>query len=212
MRTELKDGEQVVLEIRKHWFVLVSSMVFLLAAITAVFFVLYKGTDGFNIALVVLALAVFNFIYRFYDRNLNIWAVTNMRVIDEWGVFSHNAKESPLDKIHNVSYEQSLAGRIFGFGDVKIQTAAEQGATVNRFVMSPKMLKNTIVECQDSYKELLVNQEAEKMFSAIKSHDSAAASQDGTKECPYCAEIIKAKAKICRFCGRELDPEAEEVD
>ena len=25
-----------------------------------------------------------------------------------------------------------------------------------------------------------------------------------TKECPYCAEIIKKKAIICRFCNREI--------
>ncbi|MBW2646369.1 MAG: zinc ribbon domain-containing protein, partial [Deltaproteobacteria bacterium] len=25
-----------------------------------------------------------------------------------------------------------------------------------------------------------------------------------TKECPYCAEIIKARAKVCKHCNREL--------
>jgi hypothetical protein len=25
-----------------------------------------------------------------------------------------------------------------------------------------------------------------------------------TRACPYCAETIKAKAKVCRFCGRDV--------
>ncbi|RPI36371.1 MAG: zinc ribbon domain-containing protein, partial [Nitrospiraceae bacterium] len=25
-----------------------------------------------------------------------------------------------------------------------------------------------------------------------------------TMECPYCAEIIKIRAKICKHCGKEL--------
>jgi len=28
---------------------------------------------------------------------------------------------------------------------------------------------------------------------------------DDTKQCPFCAETIKAKARFCRFCGRNLE-------
>jgi hypothetical protein len=27
-----------------------------------------------------------------------------------------------------------------------------------------------------------------------------------TRKCPHCAEIIKAEAKVCRFCGRDVEP------
>jgi len=50
-----------------------------------------------------LALARIGIVYwliRYYSWKVNIWVVTNFRVIDESGLMNHFAKESPLDKIN----------------------------------------------------------------------------------------------------------------
>jgi DNA-directed RNA polymerase subunit RPC12/RpoP len=26
------------------------------------------------------------------------------------------------------------------------------------------------------------------------------------RECPYCAELILAKARVCKHCGRDVEP------
>ncbi len=112
-------------------------------------------------------LATIYFLIKYAGWKVNIWVVTNYRVIDEAGLLSHYAKESPLEKINNISYDQNILGRIFNFGHVEIQTAAEIGATDYYNVNHPKKLKDTITLAQSEFKNIQAGNQAMQMAAAL---------------------------------------------
>ncbi len=199
MRTPLRKDEQILFETHKHWYVLILPFLISLAVLVLSFY-LFTILTEFQIWYILFPiLAVIYFIYKYYSWKFDLWVVTNYRVIDEFGVFSINSKESPIDKINNVSYQQSLLGRIMGFGDVQIQTAAEMGETSYANISRPQQLKEALSNAQELYKEYQMNKQAFKFADAVDGEVG-----EEMKECPYCAEKIKAKAKVCRYCKREL--------
>jgi len=160
MKTKLKNEEKVVLEIKLHWFTLVLS--FLIALVLTVGGILI---GGFGLLLSIIGILIF--VYKLIERNNNLWIVTNFRIIDEKGVLSNNSKESPLEKINNVSYHQSFWGKIFNYGNVQIQTAAEIGATTYSMLENPKLLKDTITQMQEEYKQTQITKQATELANAI---------------------------------------------
>ena len=169
MKTQLKKDEKIILETKLHWFTMVVPFLILVAGI--VIGILLLRTSGYFL-LITLAAALY-FYYKIVERNNNIWAVTNLRIVDEYGVFSNNSKESPLDKINNVTYNQSLWGKIFGFGNVQIQTAAEIGSTNYSFVQNPDKLKDSITRMQEEYKDSRILKQAAELASAMTAGQQA---------------------------------------
>lgn len=163
MRSQLKKDEKLLIIIRRHWIQLVLPF-FAWLAITVLLFLFAPVKIALILALI---LAVYP-AYTYIEWKNNLWAVTNMRVIDEAGFFSRYSKESPLDKINNVEYDQSVWGRMLGYGDVEIQTAAEMGDSTNMMIHDPKLLKDTITHAQEEYKAGQIRNQAMQLATAIR--------------------------------------------
>ncbi len=164
MRTQLKINEKEILMIRKHWIVLFDPIFWLLLSIIAL--ISLEVSQSF-VYLFVIGIFSIWFFFKIFVRKADIWVVTSLRIIDEHGVFSRNSKETPLEKINNVSYSQSLIGRLFDYGHIQIQSAAESGMTIHRFVERPKILKNTITQYQEYYKQEQIKQQANSITSSV---------------------------------------------
>ena len=162
MRSKLKTDEKLLLIIRRHWIKLVPPFLAWLLLTIALLWWLHNG-----IAFIIIIVAALYPAIEYINWKYNLWAVTNMRVVDESGYFTRYSKESPLDKINNVEYDQTLWGRIFGYGDVDIQTAAELGETSYKLIHHPKLLKDTITHAQEEYKRIQITSQATQLAQAI---------------------------------------------
>ena len=170
MRTVLKKDEKKLIIIRQHWLKLVLPFfAWLMLAILLIVFI-----KNYRVDFIIILLTALYPMVEYINWKNNLWCVTNLRVVDESGFFTRYSKESPLDKINNVEYNQSIWGRLFGFGDVDIQTAAELGETTYNLIHHPKLLKDTITHAQEEYKKMQITSQATQLAEAIARTNIAA--------------------------------------
>jgi Bacterial PH domain/Short C-terminal domain len=150
-RNLLSRGEEVVHESRQHWFAIIArTWIWILIAIVALALVIFlvSGTEAFLnetidqvvtlLAIVGLLLAIGYVGFVFWDWRNQEWLITTRRVIRAEGVLNKQMSDSNLEKINDARLDQSVFGRIFGFGTLDILTAAEEavgGSNVADFPM-----------------------------------------------------------------------------
>jgi uncharacterized membrane protein YdbT with pleckstrin-like domain len=203
MRTPLQKGEQILLVTHTSWVKLIVPVLVALAGLVASYFIGF--TDNYGWIAAVLGPLYFVIVY--FAWKANIWVVTNYRVIDEAGLLNHFAKESPLEKINNVSYDQTIWGRILNFGHVEIQTAAEVGATDYYNVHRPKKLKDTITLAQAEYKNLQLANQAQYMANAMSTQQAQAGEVNYTS--PSSHNIASELEKLHQLRQQDIISEEE---
>ncbi len=178
MRTPLQKDEKVLLVNYSSWVALIYPALFTVAAIAGAVFIGFFQHYGWALAL----LGIVVFVVKYLQWRAYIWVVTNQRVIDEVGLISHFAKESPLEKINNVSYSQTAWGHIFNYGNVEIQTAAQVGATIYNNVSNPKRLKETITQAQSDFENERGMRQATQIARAMGGKNTGAAAEGISQE------------------------------
>lgn len=89
----------------------------------------------------ILAIAMF---ILFLDWLCINYYLTNFRLIEERGIIGKRIMSIWLDKIQDITLSFGILGRIFGFGNLEIQSAGTYGKIVFDFLPKPKKLQEKI--------------------------------------------------------------------
>lgn len=141
----LNAGEQVVLDLRPHWWYFARQGAALVVAILiAVISLVFLPAPVMLAAAVLLAGTLIWFGWHYLQwTNIN-FVVTTDRLIDRQGVFNRTGIEIPLERVNTVLFHQTLFERIIGSGDLVIESAAEQGAQPVPNIRKPLQVQNEI--------------------------------------------------------------------
>ncbi len=112
-------GERVVYRTRLHWLVYAMPVLFIAVVLLPIAWFLANGRWQ-GVAWVPLALAPFVLLPSIVKRQSSDFAVTNKRVMMKAGVFTTRSVELLLNKIEAIAVNQSLPGRLFGYGDIVV--------------------------------------------------------------------------------------------
>jgi uncharacterized membrane protein YdbT with pleckstrin-like domain len=90
--------------------------------------------------------AAFSFVMTvvFLDWICTKYHLTTMRLIEERGIIGKRIRSIRLDKVQDVTCKFGILGRIFGFGDIEIESAGTYGKIVFGSLPSPQRLQGEI--------------------------------------------------------------------
>jgi uncharacterized membrane protein YdbT with pleckstrin-like domain len=156
LKQQLGDNEKIVYTERHHWIFPIAEMIkwILFAVAVLVVIILLKswqpGWSWVNWLFIVLVVPAFRIAWGFISWRMNVYALTNRRVVEVTGVVNKTVADSSLEKLTDVVLRQGLFGRLLGYGDIEVLTAAA-GAGINylKQIRKPMQFKQAMVNAKE---------------------------------------------------------------
>jgi membrane protein YdbS with pleckstrin-like domain len=141
----LQEGEELVLDLRPHWWAITPPAAGLAGAVALgiVALVVDNGALKF-LAGIVLLVALVYFAFRYARWASTNFAVTSERVVYRQGIVARRATQMPLEKINTVDFRQSVFERLIGAGDLIIESGSDTGVATFSDVRKPLAVQQEI--------------------------------------------------------------------
>ncbi|HEY1257748.1 MAG TPA: PH domain-containing protein [Stellaceae bacterium] len=127
VRRVLQPGETVVYATRLHWLIYVRAAVLMVIAVAvAITTSLVADKPNINLALWIVSaifalLALSSALRAFIRRATTELAITDHRVIYKTGLLARHTLEMNRSKVESVDVDQTIPGRIFGYGTIIVR-------------------------------------------------------------------------------------------
>jgi membrane protein YdbS with pleckstrin-like domain len=156
----LADHEKVIFDVKPHWVALVPPALWTIAIVILWilgYTVAKNQLDDPGLAQNVVAIAALVALYflavlPFLRWRFTYFVLTTDRLITRTGVIAKQSREIPLERINDVTFNQSVIERMVGAGDLLIESAGERGQQRISNVRNPEQIQLMI------YKEVEENQ------------------------------------------------------
>ena len=153
-RRLLFEGEEIVLDLRPHWWYFAGPAALLAVALLALVVVAVGGPGSWaTIGVAGIAVAALLWFVGRYLRWMRIdFVLTSDRVVYRAGVFGRRGIEIPLDRVNTVFSHQSIFERILGNGDLVVESGGEQGHESFSHIPKPAAVQNAIEQQIERYR------------------------------------------------------------
>lgn len=158
----LSKGDTVILQAHTSWLAVVSKAIeSLILFIVAAYAKSELYDVGAMLSVVCIVIALIVIIVTVLKITHIELALSNKKLIGKIGIINTKSMDSPLNKINNVSVDQGLFGKIFGYSKITVSTSS--GNYVFDYILSGDAFKNTVMEQIDVYENERLRNQAEQM-------------------------------------------------
>lgn len=168
-KANLSSGEQIVHVAHKHVIVLIRAaiqwiLLFIFALVVAIFISAYNPGPGQASDVVttirpfvqIIALVAMLVSFIAFGISYLVWAaeqyiITNERVIQVEGIINKKEYTTSIEKINDIETDQTLFGRMLGYGTVRLLTGSDTGINQLDYLDKPFEFKKIMLNAKNRY-------------------------------------------------------------